>query len=93
VKKESETAGRQSMSPDPRSALTMKQADVMSNLASGDGIMTAATRSRVHPERVRRWLATTRFQRALAREREAPSRPSEVLRRFADVLETKGGAE
>jgi hypothetical protein len=65
---------------DPREGLTPVQRRVLWRLARGQRVATVAALERVHPERVRRWLATPLFQRALLHEAAQPTHPLELLK-------------
>jgi hypothetical protein len=59
---------------DPRGSLTSKQRAVLERLILGEELEAAAIREGVHPERVRRWLGTVRFERARLLEMAQPKR-------------------
>ena len=58
---------------DPRQGLTPEQLRVLRRLARGDDPSSVAVWEHVHPERIRRWFAIPRFQRALLLERATPT--------------------
>ena len=58
---------------DPRQGLTPEQLRVLQLLARGEDPNSVAVWRHVHPERIRRWLAIPRFQRALLLERATPT--------------------
>lgn len=58
---------------DPRQGLTPEQRRVVQLLALGYEPSTVAVWEHVHPERIRRWFAIPRFQRALLVERAKPT--------------------
>ena len=67
---------------DPRQGLTPDQLRVLRLLALGDDLSSVAVWEQVHPERIRRWLAIPRFQRALRVERRTPT--PRAMKRLSD---------
>jgi hypothetical protein len=47
-------------------------------IARGISVKQAAVELAVHPERLRRWMATRRFQLAIELERQRPMKPRQL---------------
>jgi hypothetical protein len=75
---------------DPRRQLSRDQLSVVVRIAAGESVAEAAARSGVHPERIRRWIATPRFQRAVLKQTAAPMTLSQ---RFGNWDEEENHAE
>ena len=69
---------------DPRRSLTADQRGVVFIIGQGRAPDEAASYLRVHPERVRRWLLTPRFRRAIYLEQQHPMTPEQLSGSWAE---------